>query len=82
MIARVGQPMQNRLMESPVWCRHSGSLLWGKAEEGDNVVAWPLEFLSRRKLSPSFLLDSFSLYATGALPAGVPVLEPRGSEFA
>ena len=58
MIARVGQPMQNRLMESPVWCRNSGSLLWGKAEEGDNVVAWPLEFLSRRKLALALMPDT------------------------
>ena len=60
--------------------------VWGKAQKGDNAAAWPPGVLSRRKLLPSTHTDTkhfnFSLYAIGALPATVSVLEPRGSESA
>ena len=69
VIARAGQPMWTRLMESQIWCLCSVALCWGGSEKGLWLPpgVWGL---FRRKLSPSTHPDarhfSFSLYATGA----------------
>ena len=60
--------------------------LWGRAQKRDYGHCLASGVMSRRKLSPSTRPDarhfSFSLYATGALPAAALVLELRGSKLA
>ena len=66
-----GRSVLARLMESQIWYQPTSSVaLWGGA--------------FRKGTMASAVLDarhfSFSLYATDAFPAAVPVLELRGSE--
>ena len=62
------------------------SSVWGRTQIKDIVCCLASGVLSGRKLSPGNCPHgrqfSFSPYATGALPAAVPVLEPRGSKSA
>ena len=82
MIARTGQAVLARLVESQIWQLPASMALLGEGSEKEQSLL--PAFVSETKLSTSSRLDAkhfrSSLYAPDAFQAATPVLEVSGSE--